>query len=103
MKYIKVEVFVPADDKWQLIEGLNEKEILKDDGYDSVFAESVVTGHFIPLEGSNPDIGEVGKHCEVNEVKLEFRIKAEEKDEVFEIIKSNHPYEVPVINFIELL
>ena len=50
MKYIKVEVFVPADDKWQVIEGLNEKEILKDDGYDSVFAESVVTGHFIPLE-----------------------------------------------------
>jgi len=103
MKYIKVEVFVPNENKWQVIEGLNEKEILKDNGYDSVFSQTPVTGHFIPLERSNPDKGEVGKACEVNEVKLEFRIKAERKDEVFRIIKANHPYEVPIINFIELL
>ncbi|WP_338014980.1 hypothetical protein [Anaerococcus sp. mt242] len=30
-------------------------------------------------------------------------MKAEDKEKVFEIIKSNHPYEVPVINFLELL
>lgn len=103
MDYIKVEVFVPEADKWKLIDGLNEKEILKDDGYDSVFAESKVTGHFTPLEGSDPDIGKIGEHTTVKEVKLEFRIKASDKDEVYMIIKDKHPYEVPVINFIELL
>lgn len=103
MRYIKVEVFVPEEDKWQVIDGLNEKEILRDDGYDSVFAESKVTGHFTPLEGSKPDKGDIGKHTTVDEVKLEFRIDASKKDEVFSIIKANHPYEVPVINFMELL
>lgn len=103
MKYIKVEVFVPDEDKWQVIDGLNKKEILKDNGYDSVFAESKVLGHFTPLSGSNPDKGDIGKHCEIDEVKLEFRIASDKKDEVFDIIKQNHPYEVPVINFIELL
>ncbi|WP_297281544.1 hypothetical protein [uncultured Anaerococcus sp.] len=103
MAYIKVEVFVPEEDKWQLIRALNEKEILRDNGYDSVFSETMVIGHFIPLEGSHPDKGEVGKLADVREVKLEFRIKAEDKDLVFGIIKENHPYEVAVINFIELL
>ena len=55
MDYIKVEVFVPEEDKWKIIEGLNKKEILKDNGYDSVFSEAKVIGHFIPLKGSNPD------------------------------------------------
>lgn len=103
MKYIKVEVFVPEEDKWQVIDALNKKEILKDDGYDSVFAESKVTGHFTPLEGSKPDKGNINQHCKIDEVKLEFRIKADKKDQAFNIIRANHPYEVPVINFIELL
>ena len=103
MQYLKCEVFVPDDNKWDVIDALNEKEILKDDGYGSVFAESPVIGHFTPLEGSNPDIGKIGEHTIVNEVKLEFRIKAEDRDKVFMIIKDSHPYEVPVINFIKLL
>ncbi|BFL72839.1 hypothetical protein [Anaerococcus nagyae] len=103
MDYIKVEVFVPEEDKWKIIEGLNKKEILKDNGYDSVFSEAKVIGHFIPLKGSNPDKGEIDKLCDVNEVKLEFRIKETYKDLAFDIIKENHPYEVPVINFIDLL
>lgn len=103
MAYIKVEVFVPDEDKWSVIDGLNAREILKDGGYDSVFAETKVTGHFTPLAGSSPDIGEIGEHTTVSEVKLEFRIKKEDKDKVYKIIKDTHPYEVPVINFIELI
>lgn len=102
MEYLKCEVFVPDENKWDIIDALNKQEILKDDGYDSVFAESPVTGHFTPLEDSDPDIGKIGEHTTVDEVKLEFRIKAEVKDKVFMIIKDKHPYEVPVINFIKL-
>ena len=103
MDYIKVEVFIPEKDKQKVIDGLNEKEILKDNGYDSVFSETPVIGHFIPLEGSNPNIGEIAKLERVNEVKLEFRIKAVDKDLAYKIIKENHPYEVPIINFISLI
>lgn len=103
MDYIKVEVFVTDKDKWRVLDALNEKGFLKDDGYDSVFAESKVIGHFTPLEGSDPDIGNISDHTTVDEVKLEFRIKAEDKDEVYKTIKASHPYEVPVINFFRLI
>ena len=103
MKYIKVEVFVPKEDKGKIIDGLNQRQVLNDKGYDSVFAQSEVLGHFRPLAGSNPNKGSIGKLEKVDEVKLEFRIDANRKDEVFEIIRKNHPYEVPIINFIELL
>lgn len=103
MEYLKCEVFVPDKDKWDIIDALNKEEILKDEGYDSVFAESPVTGHFTPLYGSDPDIGKIGVHTTVDEVKLEFRIKLADKDKVYMIIKDSHPYEVPVINFIKLI
>ena len=103
MEYIKVEVFVPEEDKWEIIEGLNEKEILKDKGYDSVFSETKAVGHFTPLKGSNPERGEIAKPCDVAEKKLEFRIRKDDKDLAYDIIKKNHPYEVPIINFINLL
>ena len=40
---------------------------------------------------------------EVQESKLEFRIRREDLEETMRIIKENHPYEVPVINVIELI
>lgn len=103
MTYIKVEVFVPDADKWKVIDALNKDEFLKDNGYDSVFSETKVIGHFTPLDGSSPDIGNIGEHTEVFEVKLEFRIRKEDKDKVYKLIEDSHPYEVPVINFIELV
>ena len=103
MTYLKCEVYISEDDKWDLIDALNKEGFLYDDGYDRVFAETQVIGHFTPLEGSHPDIGKIGEHTTVKEAKLEFRIKEVDKDRVFTIIKENHPYEVPVINFMKLL
>lgn len=103
MDYLKVEVYIPDKDKWLVIDALNEEEILKDDGYDSVFTETKVIGHFTPLEGSDPDIGKIGQHTTVDEVKLEFRIDAAKLKKVDEIIRANHPYEVPMINYFTLL
>ena len=103
MAYLKCEVYIPDEDKWTLIDALNKEGFLYDDGYDSVFAESPVIGHFTPLQGSNPDIGNIGEHTTVKEAKLEFRVKEVDKDRVFMIIKENHPYEVPVINFMKLV
>lgn len=103
MDFIKVEVFVPEENKLDIIEGLNKKELLKDKGYDSVFSETPVLGHFIPLEGSNPNRGKLGNLADIREVKLEFRIRKSDRDLAFNIIKDKHPYEVPVINFIDLV
>lgn len=102
-EYIKVEVFVPEENVVEIVNALNEKDILKDGNYDYVFATSYVTGHFRPIEGSNPHIGEIGIVSEVKEVKMEFRIKSKDFEKVNDILREYHPYEDPIINYIELL
>lgn len=102
-KHYKVEVFVPEEYVVDIVNGLNGNSILKEGHYDYVFATSKVTGHFRPIEGANPFIGEIGVVQECEEIKMEFNIRAEDLREVRKIIESKHPYDEPVINFIELV
>lgn len=103
MKFIKVEVFLPAYNKEKVISALNKEDILKYGSYDNVYSETIVKGHFRPLEGANPTEGKIGEVCDIEEIKLEFRIKKEDKERTLRIIKDNHVYEEAVINMIELL
>ena len=103
MKHVKIEIFIPREDSRKLIDKINEAGYLKEENYDYCYAETYVLGHFRPIEGANPYIGSLNKIEEVQESKLEFRIRREELEETMRIIKENHPYEVPVINVIELI
>lgn len=103
MKFIKVEVFLPPYNKEKVVTALNEERVLKYGFYDNVYSETRVKGHFRPLEGSNPTEGKIGEVCDIEEIKLEFRIRKEDKNKTLEIIKNNHAYEEAVINMIELL
>lgn len=102
MKFLKIEVFIPRENTKKLMEKINEGGFLREENYDFCYAETPVTGHFRPIEGANPYIGSLGKIEDVLENKVEFRIRKSDLDEVMKIIKKNHPYEVPVINVIEL-
>lgn len=101
--HLKIEVFIPEDYVVELANGLNESSFLKDGNYDYVFTTTRVKGHFRPIEGSNPFSGELGVVNECDEVKMEFRIREEDLDEVRKIIEIKHPYEEPVINVIKLI
>lgn len=103
MSFIKCEVFLPKDYEKKLIDALNAHEILKFNQYDSVYAATEVTGHWRPLEGADPYDGTIGKLSTAKEIKLEFRIPVYERMRVERIIREVHPYEEPVINFLELL
>ncbi len=103
MKFLKVEVFIPEDFVTQLANELNENGILEFENYDYVFSTTPVIGRFRPLEGANPFLGTVGKVERVNEMKMEFGILEENKEEVLKIIDYVHPYESPVVNFLELV
>lgn len=103
MKHVKIEIFIPREDSRKLIDKINEAGYLKEENYDYCYAETYVLGHFRPIKGANPYIGSLNKIEEVQESKLEFRIRREDLEEVMGIIKENHPYEVPVINIIELI
>ena len=103
MSYVKVEIFVPAENTDDLIAALNEAELLKDGNYDYCYSTMPVKGHFRPLDGANPFIGEVGEIAEVYELKVEFRIKAVDRKIAEMVILEKHPYETPVVNFIGLV
>ena len=103
MKFVKIEVFVPRENAKKLMKGINEGGFLEEENYDFCYSETKVIGHFRPITGANPYIGTVGSIEDVEENKIEFRIKKDDLDEVLKIIKRIHPYEVPVINVIGLL
>lgn len=63
-------------------------------------AMSPVTGYWRPLEGASPFHGTVGQLTEAEEIKVEFRCRADEREEVERVIRSVHPYETPVLFFI---
>ena len=54
-------------------------------------------GRFIPEEGANPTIGEVGKLVEVEEERIEVICQKEKVKDVVAAVKANHPYEeIPI-------
>lgn len=58
-------------------------------------------GRFLPLEGANPAIGEVGAVESVEEVLLEMLCAPRNLSAVVEAMKRAHPYEQPSYNIIE--
>ena len=102
-KFVKFEVFIPDENVDKLISALNKIDALKIGNYESCFAKSKVKGHWKPLEGSKPHIGQVEKLSSEDEAKIEFTCKRDMALKVKHIIKEVHPYEVPVINIIPLI
>lgn len=103
MKYLKVECNVPEEYVAAIVTALNDEKLIQAGEYDFCFAYASVKGHFRPIGKANPFIGEVGEMTQVAEVKLEFRIPASSRDLAERLIVENHPYEVPMINFIGLV
>lgn len=96
--YCKFEVYIPSTHVEILIDALNEKNILKEGVYDSVYCSYPVLGHWRPLEGANPYDGEIGLLKTSEEIKLEFRTDESYAEIAYDIIRAIHPYEVPVVN-----
>lgn len=101
-EYLKVEVFIPGEFVPVLRDALDREGFLREGRYASVMALQKVTGTWMPLEGSSPYDGEIGKLSCAEEIKAEFRCRAADRDRVEHIIRTVHPYEVPVINFLPL-
>ncbi len=103
MSFFKLEIYVPEENVKNIVDSLNKEKLIGDGAYDYVYTNMKVKGHFRPLKGAKPHIGKIGEIEEVDEIKLELRVKKEEIKKSLKIIRENHPYEVPVINVMELL
>lgn len=103
MEFIKLEVFIPLGHEDAVIEALNTGGFITEGNYDYCYATSLVKGHFRPLDDAQAYIGQTGELTQVDEIKLECRIRAEHRSEVEAVVRLAHPYEVPVMNFMALI
>lgn len=89
----KIVVFVPEDHADAVRQAMGEAGAGKIGKYSFCSFSSKGTGRFIPEQGAQPAVGEVGKLEEVAEEKIEVICSRERLHDVIKAIKQIHPYE----------
>lgn len=102
MRY-KVIVYVPVADADKIRQVLGEAGGGRIGNYDFCSFSVRGVGRFRPLKGANPAIGEVGKHEQVEEERIEIEVAEEFLEDLLKKIREAHPYEEPAIDIIELV
>lgn len=95
MKKYKIVVYVPESHADILREAIGNAGAGKIGNYSHCSFTMKGVGRFLPVEGARPAIGEVGKHEEVEEDRIETVCEEEKLQDVLKAIKSVHPYEEP--------
>ena len=70
--------------------------------YDCCSWQTLGTGQFRPLDGSNPFIGKQGKVETVNEYKVELVCDDQHVKAAIVALKKAHPYEEPAYDVLKL-
>jgi hypothetical protein len=99
----KLVVFVPTDALEPVREALFAAGAGRLGDYERCCWYTEGTGTFLPLEGSDPAIGEVGEEQRVPEVRLETLYPDDAHDAVLAALRQAHPYEEPAFDVIGLL
>ena len=102
-KYVKIEVFIPAEYVEMLRDRLHEVGVGRIGNYDHCVSVSVVTGYWRPLAGTNPYAGKIGEISKGEERKVEVSCREESVEEALAAIRAIHPYDKPLINIVKLL
>lgn len=71
--------------------------------YEQCCWQTLGQGQFLPMEGSQPFIGEAGKVEQVAEWKVEMVVADDLLNAVVAALKSAHPYETPAFEVWALL
>jgi hypothetical protein len=87
--------YVPESDLEKVKAALFAAGAGKIGNYDHCCWQTLGTGQFRPLEGSNPAIGEQHRVETVAEWKVEMVCAEESVDEIIRALKATHPYETP--------
>jgi len=99
----KIETYIPEE----ALKDIQEALLAVDAGHIGKYRGCMnwypVTGSWIPLEGSQPLIGNINERSIEPELKVEVVIKDEQTEETVSAIRWVHPYEEPVINVIQLV
>lgn len=96
-KIVKMQTFCPVEASDRVRKAIGDAGAGKMENYSHCSFVTSGFGHFLPLSGANPAIGEVGTPETVEEYKIEFICEIEKVKDVIAAIKKVHPYEeVPI-------
>ena len=102
-KIYKIVVFVPELAADRVRQVMGEVGAGKIGNYSHCTYSMKGIGRFMPLEGSKPTEGEIGKIGEVVEERIETICDKEKLDAVLKAIKTAHPYEEAPIDVYEIM
>lgn len=99
---VKLIFFVPESHKEVVKQAVFDAGAGRMDDYDRCSWETAGYGHFRPLSGSQPYIGEQGKIEQVKEFRVETVCAVTHIRSVLEAMIAAHPYEVPAYDVIAI-
>lgn len=100
---VKLVVVVPVTHADQLRQALGDAGVGVIGNYHHCSFTVVGVGRFIPGEGAQPFIGEVGKPEQVQEERIETPCPKTLLPLAIQTIQHHHPYEEPVIEVYPLI
>lgn len=103
MGRVKIVVTVPVESADNIRRALGKAGAGKAGNYEFCSFSVAGTGRFMPNQQANPTIGTAGQLQDVDEERIEVTCDKSIAKEVIATIKSNHPYEEPVIDVYQLL
>ncbi|MGE5702035.1 MAG: Nif3-like dinuclear metal center hexameric protein [Clostridia bacterium] len=89
----KLVVYTPLSHKDAVLDAITKAGAGWIGGYSHCTFQAEGTGTFMPREGTNPFIGQLGKLEQVEEVRLETVMPASKQLAVIKAMKAAHPYE----------
>ncbi len=101
--FVKIQTSVPTKDAESLRKAMGDAGAGQQGNYTHCSGSFVSVGRFIPGDGAEPAIGDVGKQEEVEEEVIIMLCHKDKVASVVDIIKKNHPYEEPPIDIIPRL
>jgi|SRR3989344_4673688 len=103
LQKVKIVVYVPETHADAVRKAIGDAGAGKIGNYSHCTFSSGGVGHFLPLDGAHPAIGEVGKMETVNEERIEFVCDKSVLDSVVSAMKLVHPYEEVAYDIYPLL
>lgn len=102
-KLVKIVVTIPESDADRLRQVIGDAGGGKVGNYTHTSFSVKGIGRFLPGEGANPTIGQVGKLEAVSEERIELTCSSKDLNKVVKVIRTNHPYEEPAIDIYPIL
>lgn len=91
----KIETYVPHQQAEQVVQAMTKAGAGTLGDYQGCTFQVEGNGTFLPMEGSHPYVGQVGKQERVQEVKIETVAPADLMPKVVHALLQAHPYEMP--------